>query len=252
MLNKKVIIPNFFTSSNLVLGFIAVIIAGNKTYHSIAIAGILVFIASIFDSLDGATARALNVQSLIGEQLDSLADAVAYGIAPGAIAYWSFLYKLPDIGFGLSWGILIAPILPLCTTFRLARFNVEDSQSGFTGLPSPAAGIFISILPVVATTSPLAFSHVKYLGKMGFNLNPWSFVVIYLIVSFLMVSTIDYNKLFADIFKKGRVAIIVTAILLLFLLIFFRIWAIFIVSGLYIAIGIILYFVKKIKNRVQK
>ena len=103
-------------------------------------AGVLIFIGSIFDASDGAIARALDVESEIGMQLDSLADAVAYGIAPGVLAYQAFFYQMPEICGLINIGMLIAAIFPICAVYRLARFNWQ-SMPGFIGLPSPPAGI---------------------------------------------------------------------------------------------------------------
>ncbi|PKL36156.1 MAG: CDP-diacylglycerol--serine O-phosphatidyltransferase [Spirochaetae bacterium HGW-Spirochaetae-1] len=237
MTEKRAIIPNTFTMTNMVLGFIAIIMASRGNPESIAIAGVLVFVASFFDFIDGATARALKVTSPIGIQLDSLADEIAYGIAPGFIAYQAYLSKMPDAGFlGLNWGMIIAPIFPICATYRLAKFNIEGSgKKGFTGLPSPAAGIFIASIPA------LPFSRIPFIGKINFQFPIELFVPIFAIVALLMVSEVDYMKLFSDIASKGKAAIMITTVINILLLYYFNMWSVFAFTSLYIMAGIVFY-----------
>jgi len=244
MEQKRAIIPNSFTMMNMILGFIAIIYASRGTPKDLAIGGSLVFVASFFDFIDGAAARALGVDSAIGVQLDSLADAVAYGIAPGYISYQAFLSGLPEIIFGINWGMLIAPIFPICATYRLARFNIgEPNLSGFKGLPSPAAGIFISSIPV------LGFSRIPFLGKVNVNIPTDIFVLIFAMTALLMISGVDYSKIFANVVKKGKKAIIITSIVLILLLFYFNMWTVFVLTGAYIIAGILLYSARSLKKR---
>jgi len=234
MPSKKTLIPNTFTMSNMVFGFVAIIFASKGDPASIGIAGVLIFAASFFDFFDGASARALGVSSPIGVQLDSLADGVAYGIAPGFIAYQAYFKYLPEIGFGLGWGMLIASILPICAIYRLAKFNVSGTdRDGFKGLPSPVAGVFIASFPV------LHLSKIVFLGKIDFHLPPMLFVPIYAFIALLMISEIDYSKLASDIVKKGKVAIIMAIVTIILMLFYLQMWAVFIVSILYIMSGLI-------------
>jgi len=186
---KRAIIPNTFTMSNMVFGFIAIIFASKGTPESIGIAGVLIFLASFFDFFDGATARALGVSSPIGVQLDSLADGIAYGIAPGFIAYQAFLRYLPEIGMGLNWGMLIAPLFPICATYRLAKFNNDErQQEEFYGLPTPANAFFIAFLPFAA-------------HKLPFLDNFWVLLALTLIFSILLISEIPMFSLKFSNFK---------------------------------------------------
>ena len=231
---QRSLIPNTFTMSNMVFGFMAIIFASKGDPVSIGVAGVLIFVASFFDFADGAAARALGVSSPIGVQLDSLADGVAYGIAPGFIAYQAYFQKLPEIGMGLNWGMLIATILPICAIYRLAKFNIVGvDRVGFKGLPSPIAGIFIASFPV------LPLSKTVFFGKIDFSLPIEVFVLIYACVALLMISDIDYNKLFSDIIKKGKKAVIITIVTCILLLFYLQMWAVFICSGLYIIFGIV-------------
>jgi CDP-diacylglycerol--serine O-phosphatidyltransferase len=247
MTQKRAIIPNSFTMTNMVLGFIAVIVASRGTPESIALAGVLVFVASFFDFIDGATARALGVDSPVGIQLDSLADSIAYGIAPGFIAYQAYLSRLPEIAYGINWGMIIAPIFPICATYRLARFNVEEPDTdGFHGLPSPAAGIFIASIPA------LPFSTIPFLGRVWFYFPIELFVPLFAIVALLMVSDIDYSKVLAQVVKRGKAAIVIGSVITILLLFYFNMWSVFILTGMFILFGVLIYFFRSMKSGKPK
>jgi len=246
IIKKRSIVPNIITMSNMLMGFFAIIYASRGDAESLAIAGILVFIGSLFDLSDGAVARGLHVESPVGVQLDSLADGIAYGIAPAVIAYQAFLSKLPEIGLGIDYGMIIAPIYPICAIYRLARFNIgDDDSTGFTGLPSPAAGIIISSIPA------LPLSNLLFIGRIDFVFSTDVFILIYIIIGLLMVSWVDYNKLFSDIYKKGRIVAVITVIVILLLLLFFRMWAVFSVASLYVIVGFLSYLIKFIVSKIR-
>jgi len=232
MSRRKSIIPSIFTMGNMLMGFVSILFSAKYVspfgdHDYLLIAGILIFIGAFFDACDGAIARALNVESEIGMQLDSLADAVSYGIAPGVLAYQAYLHKLPEI-FGVSVGVIVASIFPVCAVYRLARFNTEEGGQGFTGLPSPPAGIIVSIVPALYCVNFL------FIGEIYYDVNIYGFIAFYIAIALLMVSEIDYSKLFSDIWKKGNAARIITIVVIILLLIFFRAWSIFVVTGIYI------------------
>jgi CDP-diacylglycerol--serine O-phosphatidyltransferase len=246
MSRRKSIIPSLFTMGNMLMGFVSILFSakyvspyGDMDY--LAIAGVLIFIGAIFDAFDGAVARALNVESEIGMQLDSLADAVSYGIAPGVLAYQAYLHKLPEI-FGVSIGVVVAAVFPVCAIYRLARFNCEEGGQGFTGLPSPPAGMIVSIVPALYSVD------VLYFGELSYDVNLYAFIVFYVIIALLMVSTVDYSKFFSDVWKKGKAARIITASVFIFLLFAFKAWSIFVVTGIYVSWGIFKYIYKFFKN----
>src|SRR5688572_28443688 len=162
-------IPNLFTLLNLVAGCLAIIFV-LQTGESLVVqseegtwvpqlpekiwwGSIFIGIAAVIDFLDGFIARLFNATSEMGKQLDSLADVVSFGVAPGII-----LYQLLRISFiqeedGLDVTILAlvpALIFPAAAAWRLARFNINDNNDGdFKGLPSPAAGLFVASLPLI-------------------------------------------------------------------------------------------------------
>ncbi|HOO70404.1 MAG TPA: CDP-alcohol phosphatidyltransferase family protein [Spirochaetota bacterium] len=235
---KRSIIPNFVTMSNMIMGFLAIIYANRGDSESLAIAGILVFAGSFFDLTDGAIARALDVESPIGVELDSLADAVTYGIAPAIIAYYFYLNTLPEICCGFNLGMILALLFPVCAIYRLARFNVADKMNGFSGLPSPAAGIVVASVPCLVTIE------LPFFGQAGFTMPVEYYIPLYVIAAILMVSRVDYNKLFSDIAKKGKVASIVTLIVLIIVFLLFQMWAVFAIAFLYLITGIVRYIIK--------
>lgn len=244
---KRSVVPAIFTMGNMVMGFVSIIFSSkymlDKDLDWLVIAGILIFVASVFDMLDGAVARALGVESELGMQLDSLADAVSYGIAPGVLAYHSYLYKYPEHFGIIGPGIIIAAVFPICAIYRLARFNCEESGQGFTGLPSPAAGILIGSISAIMVSSSFCFGEIP-----PFVMSLHVYSAIYLFTAYLMISEFDYNKLFADLWKKGMLVRITTAIVFISLLVFFKAWAIFVVVSVYISWGLVRYFFNKISR----
>ena len=177
-------IPNTLTCGNLVSGCLSILfIACNMPVK----AAIMIFVAGLFDFFDGFTARLLKAHSPIGADLDSLADVVASGVAPGFIMYWLMLHAadLPQVVW-LDINVLpcLAFLLPVFAAIRLARFNIDDTQTtSFRGLPAPGMAIFIASLP-------LALSQVGHLadGVLGY----WACLGITLIFSFMMVSRLRF------------------------------------------------------------
>ncbi len=245
---KKSVVPAIFTMGNMIMGFVSIIFSskynpeiGNEEY--LFIAGILIFVASIFDMFDGAVARALGVESEIGMQLDSLADGVSYGIAPGVLAYHSYLYKYPEYFGIVGPGIVIAALFPICAVYRLARFNCEESGQGFTGLPSPAAGVLIGSISALMVPASLYFYEASPL-----IIPLYVYSVIYIFIAYLMISEFDYNKLFSDLWRAGKTVRIISGIVIILLLIFFKAWSIFMVASAYILWGLVRSFFYKIKR----
>lgn len=136
-------VPNGITSLNLFCGCIAIIQA---LQGNILVASILIIAAAVFDFFDGMSARALKAYSPIGKELDSLADCVSFGVAPGMIVY--FLLKQATAvaaicPFMTSYFPYIAFIIPIYSALRLAKFNVDERQTtSFIGLPTPANALF--------------------------------------------------------------------------------------------------------------
>ncbi|HLS16584.1 MAG TPA: CDP-diacylglycerol--serine O-phosphatidyltransferase [Paenalcaligenes sp.] len=132
------LLPNAFTTGNLFAGFYAIVQAMNGRYETAAIA---IFLAMVFDGMDGRVARLTNTQSTFGEQYDSLADVISFGMAPALVMY---VWILQGLG---RWGWLAAFVFVVGAALRLARFNINIKvvdQRFFQGLPSPAAAALVA------------------------------------------------------------------------------------------------------------
>ena len=171
-------LPNAMTLLGLCSGATAIWFALGGDWKA-AVAAIIC--AAIFDTLDGKLARMLGVTGAFGAQLDSLADLVSFGIAPGVLVYLWTLYHAR----GAGWAFAL--IFCAASAIRLARFNVESAErdpsapppSHFTGLPTPAAACLI-LLPMVLAFQfkESAFSH------------PWLSAAMIALMSWLMVSRV--------------------------------------------------------------
>lgn len=145
-------IPNLFTLLNLLSGCLAILLS----FYDVALAGVMIFISGLFDFVDGFAARILNAYSEFGKELDSLADIVSFGVAPSFILYQLILstlvagsdLSLPGYLPATDLLLLSTAFLPaLFSAIRLARFNLADpAKDSFTGLPTPASGLFIAAL----------------------------------------------------------------------------------------------------------
>lgn len=171
------VIPNLFTSLNMFCGFLSIISASEGNYIYSAW---LIFIAAIFDALDGLVARLTNSSSELGVELDSLSDIVSFGAAPSFLLYKSFFYSMD------TWGIIISAMPLIAGGFRLARFNVQIvgfSKSFFLGLPIPSSALTIA-------SFVLAFYSDGFPNPISDFITP-----MVLVLSFLMVSNIRYETL---------------------------------------------------------
>lgn len=198
-------IPNLFTLLNLFFGCIAIVFAlqtesvimyVNDEYsgssfnipEKLTWSAIFIGIAAIIDFLDGFVARLLKATSAMGQQLDSLADVVSFGVAPGAILYQflRFSYAKEENGLEVSMIWLIpAFILSCAAAYRLAKFNLDETQSyNFKGLPTPAVGLLIASFPLILHYNAGTF------GIGDFLINKWVLYGLIFLLSYLMVSNI--------------------------------------------------------------
>jgi len=128
-------IPNFITCLNLFAGSMAVYYAFQANYPAVLL---LVLVAAVFDFFDGFAARLLKAYSPMGKEMDSLADVISFGLAPGAVAF----SMLQESGLPL-WLSFAGFIIPVFSALRLAKFNIDERQtSSFIGMPTPANAIF--------------------------------------------------------------------------------------------------------------
>ncbi|MBF0275040.1 MAG: CDP-diacylglycerol--serine O-phosphatidyltransferase [Nitrospinae bacterium] len=171
------ILPNLLTTASVFCSFYAMVSIINGKYYYAAIS---IIVAIIFDGLDGKIARLTNSTSNFGLQLDSLADAVSFGVAPALLIY---AYTLHNYG-RLGW--LAAFLFVICGLLRLARFNIQeetDVKKNFTGLPIPGAAGFIAIT-VIMTEDYFGLENIPHLLYL--------FMVYALAI--LMVSNIPYTS----------------------------------------------------------
>lgn len=202
----KSYIPNFLTLLNILSGCIATVFA---VLNQLEWAALFVFIGIFFDFFDGLAARALNVQSEIGVQLDSLADVITSGLVPGVVMF-QLLNMSQSGGWNLAFGheltesmawyggkintiSFLGFAITLASAYRLAKFNVDENQvSSFVGLPTPANALMILSLPLI-----LMYHNNEFLS--GIILNPWFLVGLTALSAYLLNSPI---KLFALKFKN--------------------------------------------------
>ncbi len=129
-------IPNFITALNLISGVVAIILC--LSFNNLELAALFIFLGAIFDFFDGLVARALNVSSPIGADLDSLADVVSFGVAPSILLFQG-LWNISCC----PWSAGVALLIGAFAALRLAKFNNDTRQTtSFIGLPVPANAIF--------------------------------------------------------------------------------------------------------------
>ena len=200
-------IPNLFTLLNLFFGCIAIVYALQngidiiyskdggqfiKLKENIALASVFIAIAAVVDFLDGFVARLLDIPTEMGKQLDSLADVVSFGVAPGIIFYQFLRMGFIKDADGMETSIiyLVPAFIYTCAgAYRLARFNLDTTQSfGFKGVPIPAAGLVVASLPLIYLYSS---SDIIY----NLIINKWFLYSLILLLSGLMVSKLPIMAL---------------------------------------------------------
>lgn len=205
------LLPSILTLGNLSCGFYALVAVYNDEYVAAAIA---ILLALVFDHLDGGVARMTGATSELGIQLDSLADLVSFGVAPGLLAY---VFAVKPFG----WiGGLAAFAFAACGAFRLARFNVQTrtlDKRFFVGLPIPAAAAVVASFVLFMKESsavvvfgrevipPEATAAGVLLGLYG--------------LGFLMVSKIRYRSLKGLEMRRRKPFTIMTTLLLILLVV---------------------------------
>ncbi|MDG1718362.1 MAG: CDP-diacylglycerol--serine O-phosphatidyltransferase [Flavobacteriales bacterium] len=200
-------IPNLITLGNLFCGLVAIVSSLNNNLY---FAGTFIFFGAILDFFDGLSARLLKVSSEIGKHLDSMADMVTFGVAPGMIMFQ--MIKLSNIDEN-AYIAYIGFIITIFSAIRLAKFNIDTKQtSSFIGLPTPAAAIFIASLPIIS----------KHNITIQFNDSTF-LIVTSIILSLLLLAKLS---LFSLKIKKGedwknkeniiRIIFLISCVILLF------------------------------------
>jgi len=215
------LLPNIFTTLNLFFGFHAIIASINGDF---VVAAVSIIIAGLFDNLDGKIARATNTTSKFGVEYDSLADLISFGLAPGLMIY---LWALEPMG-RIGW--LAAFLFMTCGALRLARFNTQieiSSSDTFTGLPIPAGAGMNAVTILLC-------------NRLGITemISPVIIMIMLYMLSFLMVSSIQYNSFKKpELFKKRNFNVLVTAVLVLIFIAAQPSIALFIFGLIYIISG---------------
>lgn len=185
------LLPNLLTTAGIFSGFYAVVASMNSQFDAAAIA---IFIAMVFDGLDGRVARMTQTQSAFGAEYDSMADMVSFGVAPALVAYNWALSDLNKLGW------LAAFVYVAGAALRLARFNTQVGATDnrfFLGLPSPSAAAVVAALIWVGE---------EYQVKEVFNLYFVQGLVAFVTAfsGLLMVSNFRYNS-FKEVNWQGKV-----------------------------------------------
>lgn len=195
------LLPSLFTTGNLFLGFWSIIKTLDGRFEQ---AAPLIGGAVILDMLDGRIARMTGTQSEFGAQLDSLSDAVSFGVAPALMAYVWALSIFPRAGWPAAFLFLV------CGVMRLARFNVQRSvvdSRYFVGLPIPAGAAQVAAIVFVMPGPPT---------------QKWESVAMLVLVvalGFLMVSTFRYRSFKSFDLRRRRSYMVVLGVAMLFLMI---------------------------------
>jgi CDP-diacylglycerol--serine O-phosphatidyltransferase len=200
MTNKRkgiYLLPNLLTTAGLFSGFYAVVMSMNNHFESAAIA---IFIAMIFDGLDGRVARITNTQSNFGAEYDSMADMVSFGMAPALVAYNYGLTELGKVGW------LAAFIYVAGAALRLARFNTQvgiADKRFFQGLASPAAAALVAGMVWVGVDYDINGNEIGLIVALVTGLS-----------GILMVSNFKYNS-FKEVDWHGKVPFVAILVVLL-------------------------------------
>ncbi|MEJ5166301.1 MAG: CDP-diacylglycerol--serine O-phosphatidyltransferase [Thermoanaerobaculia bacterium] len=192
------VFPSILTIGSVYCGFFALIKSFNGKFEA---AGLWIIIAAILDTLDGRIARLTKTSTDFGKELDSLADAISFGVVPSIVLY---NYSLKEMGRA---GILLTFLYLTCGIIRLARFNTLPSLSRayFVGLPIPASASFIALSLILRVPNSSLI-----------------FPIAVLILSYLMVSTIPYPSFKELELKTMRPTFTLLSIVLLFLIVAFH------------------------------
>lgn len=257
------VIPTMFTLGNLLCGFAAIFLASRDPvttqlpfgWSPLTAAVVAVFMGMIFDALDGRIARLTKQTSELGEQLDSFADMVTFGVAPAFIAIMLVDVDIPFLAQGKGDNLLDRAVLITgglycaCAALRLARFNVEVKSAAvadhmsFKGLPSPGAAGTVASIVLLHEHFLAPFMHDHRAAPTGLGpmdetwplwLSKVGMIVVMMLVAFAMVSRLRYSHVLNRYFRgKASFNTIVCCVVV--------VMAVAIVPQYAIAAGLVLY-----------
>lgn len=223
----RIVVPSFFTLMNLFCGFLSIILVADG---NLVLGAWLIALAGLFDALDGVMARLANATSEFGLELDSICDVVSFGVAPGFLIY---SYGLNILGIP---GIILSALPPICGAIRLARFNVDAKSAeieDFRGLPIPAQAFMLAAFVLTFVNVPELFEGFEH-GVAGI------LIPIVVIISFLMVSTIPFDKVprFDKQSFRTKKAKFLQFLVYLLIIIIFQEYGLMLVFSIYILKGL--------------
>jgi CDP-diacylglycerol---serine O-phosphatidyltransferase len=184
-----IILPNGFTLASLFFGMFAIVAASRGEFDT---AGLYIVFGGVCDALDGRVARATGTGSRFGSELDSLVDAITFGLAPAMIMYFAVLNRN-------GWDWIFAFLFTACAVIRLARFNVEQAgraKKYFHGLPSPAAGMTLATYYWFSQTS---LYNQTVVGDLNWTTGLRGLMML---LAFLMISNVSYPAVPTIGFRK--------------------------------------------------
>jgi len=196
------VFPNLFTAASAFLGVISIIASTNGQFEK---AAVYILLSLIFDGLDGRVARLTNATSKFGAEFDSLADIVAFGVAPAMLFYFSVGHMYGKLGS------LMCAMYVVFGAIRLARFNVMigvSEPSVFIGVPIPTAAVVVSMWILF---------YKEHAFMQGFE---WVMLVGLGVLSFLMVSNIRYPSFKKIDLQKGHLIKILVYLVIIFSLLY--------------------------------
>jgi len=193
------LLPNAFTTAALFCGFFAIVNAMNHQFETAAIA---IFASLVLDGMDGRVARMTNTQSAFGEQYDSLADMVSFGVAPAIIMFkllWDALQQEKNALDVHMLGMAPAFLIACFAALRLAKFNItaDGQKQYFIGMPTPAVGLFIGCFPILVWYNENIITSQLH--------NKWVLYGIIALVCWLMVSNIKFFKFIPSSLKLSHI-----------------------------------------------
>jgi CDP-diacylglycerol--serine O-phosphatidyltransferase len=227
------ILPNLITLCSMFAGFYSIIASLNSDYERAAWA---ILIGSIFDVLDGWVARMTHTTTRFGIEIDSLADVISFGVAPGVLVYTWTLSSFGKIGW-LGSFFLVA-----CAALRLARFNVQmggAEKKHFTGLPTPASALVIASTVLAYEEIIRILEHLKLVQLADvIGKDYWVLALTFLLAG-LMVSNITYHSLKEANLKERRpFGLLVVIVGFLAVVAYHPELVLFLVSVSYVAVGL--------------
>lgn len=231
------LLPNLLTAVSLFLGILSILAAAKGDFEK---AGWLIFASLIFDGLDGRVARMTGTTSRFGVEFDSLADLVAFGVAPAMLLYFSV-----GIDFG-KYGTLAAGIFATFGAVRLARFNVQaptGEPNVFIGLPIPAAAVLMVCWLLLMNENELLYEFRPLLLASAFG------------VALLMVSNIRYHSFKKiDLQKTNYIKVLIVLMLVFSVLYLYFLETLTVIMTVYALSGVIraTYNFIKIKTAFKK